>query len=226
MRQPLVTRVRLGVSCRAGRCRPLGRAVAPKALPAAMRGRGWTAAAARSRQRWPTRTTRGVVHRDMEPDHVLMSGGGARIADVGVTTSQPESSSAEQGPMPPGPSHWARRRLVGRAGECHPATAAHEDIDAVGVPSYEQLPGRPPFAGRRQNLRAALVTEPPEFSSQRRVARPRAMGALVRHCLEQRAVDRPQTAVDLIYALDQGHRADGWRRGSGSGSSRHASRVT
>ena len=78
------------------------------------------------------------------------------------------------------------------------------DIYAFGAMAYEMLAGRAPFAGRSaQQMLAAHVTEAPVALSARRAppCRPRCR-ALVMRCLEKRPADRPQTARELVQALD------------------------
>src|ERR1019366_4601163 len=84
-----------------------------------------------------------------------------------------------------------------------PAIDHRADIYAFGVLAYELLTGQPPFAGRTpQNLLAAHVTEAPEGISKRRASLPRALAALVMRCLEKRPADRPQSAGEIVHALD------------------------
>src|SRR5207247_10771764 len=84
-----------------------------------------------------------------------------------------------------------------------PSVDHRTDIYSVGVLAYELLTGQPPFAGRTpQNLLAAHVTEAPEAINKRRASLPPALAALVMRCLEKRPADRPETAREVVHALD------------------------
>jgi serine/threonine-protein kinase len=84
-----------------------------------------------------------------------------------------------------------------------PATDHRADVYAFGVLAYEMLTGQPPFTGRNPSqLLAAHVTELAEPVSRRRPNLPPALAALVMRCLEKRPADRPQSASEIVHALD------------------------
>jgi len=152
---------------------------------------------------------RGIVHRDVKPDNVLLSGGGAMITDFGVAKALSLSSNGEG--IADGGSATSMGVALGTPAYMSPEQASADptidhraDIYAFGVLAYELLTGQPPFVGRTpQGLLAAHVTEAPEVITRRRNTIPPALGALVMRCLEKRAADRPQTAMDLVHGLDQ-----------------------
>ncbi len=84
-----------------------------------------------------------------------------------------------------------------------PTADARADIYSFGATAYELLTGQPPFAGRpAQALMAAHAVERPEPADRRRPAIPAALAAMVMRCLEKRPADRPQTASEIVQALD------------------------
>src|SRR5204862_8068354 len=109
---------------------------------------------------------------------------GGATTSMGVALGTPAYMSPEQASADPGVDHRA-------------------DIYAFGVLAYELLTGQPPFVGRTpQGLLAAHVTESPEPITRRRTSIPAPLAALVMRCLEKRASERPQTAQDVVHALD------------------------
>jgi serine/threonine-protein kinase len=84
-----------------------------------------------------------------------------------------------------------------------PAVDHRADIYAFGAMAYEMLGGRPPFAGLspHQTL-AAHITETIEPVTKHRPQLPRPLAELVMWCLEKNPADRPQTAAELVPALE------------------------
>src|SRR5690349_11000736 len=147
----------------------------------------------------------GIVHRDIKPDNVLLSGGGAMITDFGVAKAVSASSNAEGGAATSmGVALGTPAYMSPEQASADPAVDHRADIYAFGVLAYELLTAQPPFVGRSpQGLLAAHVSESPEPVTRRRATIPPALGALVMRCLEKRAADRPQRASDLVHALDE-----------------------
>jgi serine/threonine-protein kinase len=147
--------------------------------------------------------SKGVVHRDIKPDNVLLSGGSATVTDFGVAKAL---SSATRGDSP----LTGRGIALGTPSYMSPEQSAADpnadyraDIYSFGVMAYEMLAGRAPFAGRSmQQLLSAHATEAPLPIERVRPAVPLALATLVMCCLEKRPADRPQSARELLTALD------------------------
>jgi TolB-like protein len=146
----------------------------------------------------------GIVHRDIKPDNVLLSGGSAMVTDFGVAKALSASSNAEHGGLTSlGVALGTPAYMSPEQASADPSVDHRADIYSVGVLAYELLTGQPPFAGRTpQNLLAAHVTEAPEAITKRRASLPPALAALVMRCLQKRPADRPQSASEVVHALD------------------------
>ncbi len=146
----------------------------------------------------------GIVHRDIKPDNVLLSGGSAMVTDFGVAKALSASSKVEHSSITShGVALGTPAYMSPEQASADPSVDHRADIYSFGVLAYELLTGQPPFAGRTpQHVLAAHVTEVPEAISNRRATLPPALAALVMRCLEKRPADRPQTASEVVHALD------------------------
>jgi eukaryotic-like serine/threonine-protein kinase len=69
--------------------------------------------------------------------------------------------------------------------------------------AYELLAGRPPFSERSlQQMLAAHVYESPAPVEVLRADAPPQLASLIRHCLEKNPDARPQSAREILQALD------------------------
>src|SRR5437016_946123 len=146
----------------------------------------------------------GIVHRDLKPDNVLLSAGSAMVTDFGVAKALSASSNAEHAGLTSlGVALGTPAYMSPEQASAEPSVDHRADIYSFGVLAYELLTGQPPFAGRTpQNLLAAHVAEAPEAINKRRASLPPALAALVMRCLEKRPADRPQSASEVVHALD------------------------
>src|SRR6266545_3538148 len=145
---------------------------------------------------------RGIVHRDIKPDNVLLSGNHAVVADFGVakavSQAKTESGLTSVGVALGTPAYMAPEQAAGDPNIDHRA-----DIYAFGAMAYEMLTGRAPFAGMAPHqMLAAHVTEPVVPITDRRPALSPAIAELVMSCLAKNPADRPQTANEVLLALE------------------------
>ena len=117
----------------------------------------------------------GVVHRDIKPDNILLSGRHALVMDFGVAKAVSEASGRQKlttaGVALGTPAYMAPEQAA-----ADPHLDHRVDIYAVGALGYELLTGRPPFTGlTAQEVLAAHVTQAPESVEQRRAGLPPAL---------------------------------------------------
>src|SRR5213594_4832362 len=144
----------------------------------------------------------GVVHRDIKPDNVLLSGRHALVTDFGVAKALSEATGRQQlttaGVALGTPAYMAPEQAAAEPNIDH-----RVDLYAVGALGYELVSGTPPFSGRTaQEVLAALMTQRPEPLCVRRPACPPGLEAVIMRCLEKRPADRWQTADELLAQLE------------------------
>jgi eukaryotic-like serine/threonine-protein kinase len=170
---------------------------------------------------------RGVVHRDVKPENVLLSEGGAMVVDFGIAKAIRAAQARGDAGADPEPDRGApdgdARRLGGHphltqhgtslgtpaymapeqiAGD--PDVDARADLYAWGVVAYELLAGAHPFAARRtsQALLVAHLTETPPPLAARCPEAPAPLAALVARCLAKDPAERPADGEAVARELD------------------------
>ncbi|HLT09440.1 MAG TPA: serine/threonine-protein kinase [Micromonosporaceae bacterium] len=141
---------------------------------------------------------RGVVHRDLTPENIMLTSDGAKVIDFGLAVTVQTQDPGEQ--------HYVRaprRRLSNEfAGVGEPA----DDVYALGVLLYQLLTGESPFPG-------GIGVPAPTSGAIRWVAPtpvlavpglPRAVAEICRRCMAKQPSGRPDAAsvaLDLWATL-------------------------
>ena len=141
----------------------------------------------------------GIIHRDVKPDNVLISGRHVFLADFGVAYALAPADGATAtatGMMVGTPAYMAPEQIAGGT------TESRSDIYALGVLAYEVLAGVVPFTGLPQDVVVAQLTRPPAPLSQHRSDVPPPLNDLVMRCLAKNPDDRWRRADDLLPQLE------------------------
>src|SRR3989475_743117 len=150
----------------------------------------------------------GFIHRDVNPENVLLADGHAVIADfgiaraicqscdgdnvteVGLTIGTPEYMSPEQAA--------GDRDLDGRS-----------DVYSLACVIYETLAGEPPFGGASARaVMAKHLSEPPPPLRARRPDAPAAVEQALARALGKDPADRFASVADFVAALEATHAPD------------------
>ena len=148
---------------------------------------------------------KGVVHRDIKPDNVLLAGDSATVTDFGIAKAIVESRVDDQeeltmlGIALGTPQYMAPEQIA-----ADPAIDHRADLYSLGCVAYELLAGETPFAGRPSAavFRAHLLDEAPRITAKRSDV-PEALCDLIAQCLAKDPAHRPAAARDVLSLLER-----------------------
>jgi TolB-like protein/tetratricopeptide (TPR) repeat protein len=152
--------------------------------------------------------SRGIVHRDIKPENILLSEGGALLADFGIAKAMETAGRTTltgTGMMVGTPAYTAPEQAAGDPNMDHRA-----DLYAVGAVAYEMLTGEQLYHGRSPHLQmAAHIVEAPPDLAVKRPELPERLTTLVMRCLEKDPAKRPQSARDVLQEVQTIGRVSG-----------------
>jgi serine/threonine-protein kinase len=148
---------------------------------------------------------RGVVHRDIKPDNIMLerATGRAMVMDFGISRGIAAA--------PAGATQALTRigEVVGTPEYMSPEQATGDDVDgrsdlySLGLTAYFALTGRPAFTGDTTGkVLARQITEPVPPIQSVRTDTPAALAAAIDRCVKKDAADRFQTGEELVDTID------------------------
>ena len=141
-----------------------------------------------------------VVHRDVKPDNVMLSGAHAVVMDFGIAKAvgeaRQDATLTGEGISLGTPAYMAPEQAAGEH-----TVDQRADVYAVGALLFEMLSGSPAFAGSWQQIvREKMAKDPPSLASRWPDA-PAPVVRLVARCLARDPAARPATAESLLHEL-------------------------
>ena len=149
----------------------------------------------------------GIVHRDIKPDNIMLTGSAAVVTDFGVakavTASRQRFAAEGHAITGVGVSLGTPQYMAPEQAAADPKADHRVDLYAIGIVGYEMLLGSPPFFGRTpQGILAAQLTELPAPLAARRYDIPAALADIIMRCLEKDPNDRPRTSAEITRVLE------------------------
>ena len=133
----------------------------------------------------------GLVHRDVKPGNILLSGEGPRLIDFGIARGTAVTTLTQTGAVLGTPQYMAPEQLRGRS-RVGPAA----DVFALGLVLAFAVTGEHPFGqDDSYGIGFRIVYEEPQLDLV-----PDDLARIIRHCLAKQPEDRP-TPEELAAAL-------------------------
>jgi serine/threonine-protein kinase len=147
---------------------------------------------------------RGVVHRDIKPDNILIdqSSGRPMVTDFGIAraVSEGDSRLTATGIAIGTPTYMSPEQAAGER-----SIDGRSDLYSLGILGYQMLTGEPPFiANSTPAILVKHISERPTPVEQRRADVPPDLGAVIMRLLEKDPANRLPNASAVVNALDTG----------------------
>ena len=141
---------------------------------------------------------RGIVHRDIKPDNILLEVGSGRamVLDFGIARQSSAGALTEMGHVVGTPEYMSPEQAAGEAMD------GRSDLYSLGVVGYLALTGKAPFeATSASALLSMHLTQPPAPVASVRPGVPRPLAEAIDRCLRKSPAERFATGEELANAL-------------------------
>ncbi|MGB6782172.1 MAG: protein kinase [Terracidiphilus sp.] len=143
---------------------------------------------------------RGILHRDLKPDNILITQSGAKLLDFGLAKLKTDSDADPSSTL----GATLDGTLLGTAAYMAPEQAQGKTVDersevfSFGAVLFEMLTGRRAFGGSSllETLNAVVRCEPASIDS--------PLASIVKRCMAREPAQRFQSLAEVRSALQQG----------------------
>jgi LuxR family transcriptional regulator, maltose regulon positive regulatory protein len=151
---------------------------------------------------------RGIVHRDVKPENILIEDGHAVISDFGVARAL--DAAAASGITATGFAVGTPAYMSPEEASGSPNLDGRADVYALGCVLYEMLAGDAPFVGTPKAVIAQRLHSTPVSVNQRTAGVPRDVSQALDKAMATRPENRFKSAAEFAEALEESLEPKTW----------------
>jgi serine/threonine protein kinase len=153
---------------------------------------------------------KGIVHRDIKPDNVIVNGSRVKVLDFGIAKQVEGAAQPTLSPDAPTAFMTQQGMIVGTVHYMSPEQALGKNLDSrtdifsLGVVLYEGATGKLPFTGETatETMMHIIRDEPVDVAKVNNAISP-GLKAIIEKCLRKNRDERFASAEELAMALEQ-----------------------
>jgi serine/threonine protein kinase len=156
---------------------------------------------------------RGVLHRDVKPENILLTGGRAVVADFGLARAigAADYRKLTETGVALGTVYYMSPEQLGG----HRDLDQRADIYSLGCILYEMLTGEPPYTGTLEQVVSRIVRAPIPSARRLVASVPAEVDQAIGRAIAKSAADRFETMQEFTAALPAVPISQGANKGSG-----------